>query len=69
MLNQTDVKSLVEVILNKSPRPSMPFVIKGNDKDEQIANLSAAIWVANRMESSQEAFDQAIVQYLESGIQ
>ena len=69
MLKQTDVKNLVEVILSKSHQPSMPFVIKGNDKDEQIANLTAAIWIANRMESSQEAFDQAIVQYLESGIQ
>ena len=68
MLKQTDVKNLVEVILRKSHKPNMPFVIKGNDKDEQIAHLTAAIWIANRMESSHEAFDQAIVHYLESGI-
>lgn len=66
MLKQTDVKNLVEVILKKSHQPTLPFLIKGKDKDEQIANLTAAIWVANRMENADEAFDQAIVHYLES---
>ncbi|MDX2301158.1 MAG: hypothetical protein NW226_00100 [Microscillaceae bacterium] len=64
MIRETDVKNLVEVILNRNQLSTSPYPVKGKNKDEQIDNLTAAIWIAHRMQNSDEAFEQAIIQYM-----
>lgn len=64
MMKEAEIKTLVEIILNKSRNFGNPYPIKGKNKEEQINNLTAAIWIANRMQITDEVFEQAMIQYL-----
>ncbi|MGL1885204.1 MAG: hypothetical protein OCD76_01720 [Reichenbachiella sp.] len=67
-----EVKRLVEVhevekLINAEEalmiEEALPIDVKGEDDSEVLANLTAAIWVLEKMESHVLSFDKAIEEY------